>query len=98
MDEREGLSERSFVAFSLEGHHRLIQAIGLPIGLSGLPVARMPGQAKHKLMMSPVLICLIGISRRTAIRRWLDPWRSHERQPYSVVVRLVRSVLVVRKN
>src|SRR6202000_2390446 len=76
----------------------IIEAVPLPISLCLTPVACVPCQTKDEFVMSPILICLIGVSRRTAIRGRSDTRRPHEGESNRVVFGLVGTILAVCQN
>ena len=51
---------------TFEGDERIVQAIGLPIGLSLTPIAAMPGEAKQNFMMWPKS-CVPDLYSRRAV-------------------------------
>src|SRR5713101_4226737 len=69
---------------------RLIQTLRLPVSLLCSPVARMRGEAIHKLMVTQVLRGLIAVTRA-----WAETRRAHERKPQGVIIGFVGSVLAI---
>src|SRR5277367_5307051 len=81
-----------------ERNHRIAEAVSLPVRLGLAPVACVPRQAKHELVMTPILIRLIGISRRSAVGRGPYARRTQESHTDGVVVGLVGAVLAIGQN
>src|SRR6266853_4557461 len=71
-------------------NQRLIQPISLPVSFGFAPTLFVTREAKQYFMTANILSSLIGI---TTTRSWC----AHERQPQSLVIRLIRTVLTVRK-
>src|SRR5713226_3869155 len=61
-DKRKLLAERSRMLRTFEGDEGIVQAIGLPIGLFLTPIAPMPGESKHNVMMAQILSSLVCIA------------------------------------
>ena len=78
---------------ALEGDERIAETIRLPVGLRFAPTAGVPCQAEYEFVMTPVLVCLIGVSLRTSIGGRLHSGRAQKRQPDGMVIRLVGAVL-----
>ena len=78
-----------------EGDERVAETVGLPVGLRLTPSIRMPGQAKDKFVMSPVLVGLVAIPLRPPIFWRRHARRAEKRQPDRMVVRFVRAILAV---
>src|SRR6266852_7027545 len=49
-------------------------------------------------MMTPILVCLIGVRLRPAVGRWLHARRTHESQAKGIVIGLVRAVFAISQN
>ena len=62
MDQRELFAERPGMLARLECDQRVIEAIGLPIGLSSSPIVCVAGEAEENVMMTDVLRALIVIT------------------------------------
>ena len=65
-----------------EGNQRIVQALRLPVGLAGAPVAVVPRESEEDVVVADVLRSLIVISAARA--RSAD-----QREADGVVVRLV---------
>src|SRR5688572_13900133 len=77
---------------ALKSDQRLIETLRLPIGLLSTPVTPMCRKTVNKLMPPPILRRLIGITCA-----WCNSWGAKQRQTKCLVVRLVRTVLGIRK-
>src|ERR1700761_6433940 len=86
------------MAFCCERHQRIVQPICLPVGLCLPPVSRVPGNAKDKFMVTPVLVRLICVAGSAAVRRWADTRRAQQRQSNGVVTCFVGTIFVVGEN
>src|SRR5881628_3004557 len=74
-----------------ESNKRLVEAVGLPVGLRLPPVAGVPGDGERNFMATEVLCALIRIA--TARSR-----RAYQSQTQSSVVRFVRGVLAIGEH
>src|ERR1022692_2959753 len=75
----------------LERDERLVEAIGLPIGVAIVPRAGVAGDAETKFVVAPVLVGLVGVTG-------VDARRAHQREPDGVVIGFVGAVLTVGKD
>src|SRR5258708_26266112 len=73
----------------------LVQPQRLPICLLFTPVARVTGQAISEFMVAPVLRGLVAIGPAVA---FTQARRVNESEPQSIVIKLVGSLLAIRKN
>src|SRR2546422_3824383 len=76
---------------TFERNKWLIESIGLPIRPGLTPVAGVTGEAERDFVMAQVLSALVRIAAARSRR-------AQQRQPQRLVVRLVRSVLAIRKQ
>src|ERR1700722_5546016 len=74
----------------LEGDQWIVQSMSLPIAPL-TPVAAMASNAVDEFVVSEILRALVGITAASA-------GRPNQSQPDGVVIRLVRSILVVGQN
>src|SRR6267154_1127025 len=91
--------------WAFECNQRRIQPICLPVGLSLTPVASVTGDTKYEFVMTPILIELIAVPATIPgavignIRiRNVKSRRPNQRQSDCVVIKLVRSVLIICQN
>ena len=76
---------------TLKSDQRLIEAIGLPVGLRVTPIPRVSRQAEDDFVAAKVLGALI---RKTAARSG----RADKSQTNRLVVRLVRTILAIGQD
>src|ERR1044071_9151439 len=78
---------------TLKRNQRLTKPLRLPLSLFATPITIMRRKTVNDLVVSPILRRLIRITRTRA-----DSGCAQQRQAKRLVVRLVRSVLTIRKN
>src|SRR6478672_13911179 len=83
---------------SFESNQWIVEPIRLPVGLGLLPGATVARQSEYKFVMTPVLICLVGVCLRASVGRRPHSGRSHQRQADGVVVWLIGAVLAIGEN
>src|ERR1035441_565264 len=75
----------------LERDERLVEAIGLPIGVAIVPRAGVAGDAERKFVVAPVLVGLVGVTG-------VDARGAHKRKADGVVIGFVGGVFTIRED
>src|SRR5271157_1407410 len=74
-----------------EGNERLVETVGLPIGLALAPISRVSGQAVYELVMTQILRALVVIASAGA-------GCADQGEAKRVVIGLVGAVLAIRQH
>ncbi len=91
--EREGLAERARVRRGGEGAQRVVEPVGLPVGLGLAPAGGVAGEGEGELVVAPVLVGLVGVAAGAAVGGRAYAGGAQQREPDGVVGGLVGAVL-----
>src|ERR1700691_728600 len=91
LQQRKLFTQSSSVPGDLKRDQRIVQPLRLPVGLALAPADSVPGDSVNEFVVPDILRALVGITAARARS-------SNQREPDSIVTRLVRSILAIGQD